>query len=214
MKITIDNLTINQNISYAGLGELNCYFTNIYTKLEIGVNFLVGPLSGSAWALSYYICKGNNKYTQNDTDCVIKCNDKEIKLNGLKKLSYYVGEFSSIDFSVKTKIKYALLRSNLNFTYKQITEMFMFEDTYLKRKLKQLSHNKWIYSFAIGFSQGKKIFCFPWMTAESMSSQLYRLSVLANIAEENDLCLIIPVEDCSFLLSDENKFEHNNIYFN
>lgn len=214
MKIIIENLTINQNISHASIGELNCYFTNIYAEFEKGVNFLVGPLSGSAWALSYYMCNGSNKYTHNDTDGVIKCNDKEIKLSGLKKLSYYVGEFGSIDFSVKTKIKYALMRSKNNYTYKQIVEMFKLEDTFLKRKLKYLSHNKWIYSFAIGFSQGEKIFCFPWMTAESMSSQLYRLSVLANIAEKNDLCVIIPVEDCSFLLSAENKFEHNDIYFN
>jgi len=178
-----------------------------------GFYILKGDVGLGCWGLTYEL--SNCHFKSKNQIKKIVLNDREISFNELHKICYYVVQTEEnllnklFHLKVKDIFKLALKKGNIDFTYKDIVDIFYLEEKYLNRPFYALSHNKWVYSCAIGFALGKKIFCFPWLINDEMRTQKYRFSLMSDIAQKYDLLFLLPTEKESVfpsLMEDTNKF--------
>lgn len=181
-------------------------------KFQTGANVLIGTEFDPIWSFCYTI--GKRKPSKSKGKEKIYLDGKETSLNKLKKMTHYLAYYEEkfphniFNATVKQHIKRALKKSKIKYSYKEIIEMFQLEEVFLNRKFKYLGRNRWLYSFAIGFAKGKKVFCSRWMSEEEFGSQLYRLNIMENIAKKEDLIMIIPVEGVKHFFMEESGFTY------
>lgn len=211
MKIEINNMHIWGDCFHNHIGRINLGHFYISAQFKTGMNLIVGNLQDCGLKLSYTLCKGiPNKTYKCDSICY---NNKVVQPKQLKELTYYVANEDKLIlgkcFSLSTMWHLKIAKKKTSSL--DINEMrikFCLEENYINRSLHALSHNRLLYSSAVGYAYGKKIFCFPWISFSELKSQTVRFSILSKIAEEENLIFIIPVESAEIF---ENSFSFNRM---
>jgi len=91
--------------------------------------------------------------------------------------------------STKESVEKALRISNLPYSTQEIKAMFNLSDGRFERNLNYVSGEIWTISVAIGFAQGKEIFCFPWLNERDISRlEGPHISIL----KKNNKIVLIP----------------------
>jgi len=201
-------------------GKLGLRGFFVSTEFKTGINFVKGGLY-QCGGLSFALCKGQEGM---DYDC------KGFYLNGtlttpkqMHQLTYHVTAHDKLhlgSWREKTVIQHLkIAEKTKGADIKLIKHQFILADGNIEnnswprshRKLSQLSGCMHLYSCAIGFAYGKKIFCFPWLCESLLKSQVAYFSALSLLAEEHDLIFIIPVESTKPF---EGKFNYTEINAN
>ncbi len=196
MTLKIKNLVYTEKWEHPTAGSINgsCYMEN--AELDSGINLVTSDLSGSGAALSYALTKGKSPKSGE-----FYVNDKKISLFSLKRMTSYIA-FDELKKYRKYTFEELLRKSSRDeAAYSEITGFFLtdeamkdYDPPLLQHRIEQLSH--WIYlcSCMSEILAGRKILCFPWIPKRETAVQSYRLSLLAEYAQENDIIVIIPTE--------------------
>ena len=163
-----------------------------------GINKLIGEIDSGNWAISYLL----SMYKHRSEDFVlfekptVTVNDISFSLNDLSELSCYMDKLDplfSSDDSVKEQIVQGLNHSKLHCSYDDIRNLFHIENDRFERPLCGVGNEFFKALAAIGFSYGKEIFCFPWLSNKRFKNYHANLTVLLQILEKLEKTVIIPV---------------------
>ena len=163
-----------------------------------GVNMLVGDIDSGNWAVSYLL----SMYMHRPKDFVlfdkpaVVANGKPVAFAEISKLSCYMDELNPI-FNTKLTPEKLVLRglkhSHLNYTVNEIKEIFYLDDERFKRSIKSTGNEFFRMAAAVGFSYGKEVFCFPWLSQMRFRNFHGNISVLLEILEKLNKVVVVPL---------------------
>jgi hypothetical protein len=129
---------------------------------KFGKSYLLNGLPGSGAAAISWLAGG----AITPDSGTMYLNDVLIQPAQLRDISWLVRrdtvkQFGLFTRSVKSQIQRGLQKYPSSYSVQDIKEHFKLTEDRYTRKLRQLSHEAWSASCAIGFAHAKKIFCFP-----------------------------------------------------
>jgi hypothetical protein len=110
---------------------------------------------------------------------------------------------------VNSYIKRGLKRSKINYSYDDIIEMFELKEPFINWDLYNAIEYGWIYSFAIAFARGKKVFCLD-ILSHTLMQQQEDFSVIERIAEKENLIVLISTDIYSIFMVDITRFNYKD----
>ena len=163
-----------------------------------GINKLVGDIDSGNWAISYLL----SMYKNRPKDFIlfeqpkVTVNNKLISLNELSEFSCYMDKLDplfSANYSVKKLIIKGLERSKLNCSYDDLKNLFQIDGERFEKPLNGVGNEIFKAMAAIGFSYGKQVFCFPWLSNKRFEGFHENLTILLHILGDLKKIVIIPV---------------------
>lgn len=130
----------------------------------------------------------------------IYINECKIINKDIQKFSCYVGDDSGLkkqfglkSMTVREQIEYGI-NKNLSFSndIAEIQRNFGLSEERFDRVLKYCSGERWRASMAIGYAQGKSIYCFPWMNTKDLLNLENQIRLGIKLLLEIGAILIIP----------------------
>lgn len=164
-------------------------------EFESGVYLIQGECATGGWALST-ILSGRDKNFEGK----IFFNNTEISCREMQQHSCYVGDdsglkknFGLVSMTIQEQIKYGISKG-LSFSdnIEQIKKMFGLSEERFNRCIKHVSGERWRASMAIGYSLGKKIYCFPWINSEFIISHEENLKLCFDTLKSIGAIIIVP----------------------
>ena len=158
-------------------GYISCQ-SSFYTVLDMfesknyifrkGTNVLRGEIDSGNFGISYLIAMFNkvDKKTL-FLPPVAEVDGEIMHLSELTKYACYMDTLYPLFSSRKTAremISRGLRKSSLPYTADEIFEMFCVQDFRRDRPIKATGNEKIKIMAAVGYSYGKEIFCFPWLS--------------------------------------------------
>ena len=174
------------------LSNYSCY------SFSSGVNKIIGEIDSGNWAISYLL----SMYKHRPEDFVlfeqpkVTVNSQVISLKELSKVACYMDKLDplfSSNHSVKRLIMQGLDHSKLNCSYDDIKNLFYINSERFERPLNGVGNEIFKAMAAIGFSYGKEIFCFPWLSNKRFESYHGNLTTLLQILANLKKIVIMPV---------------------
>ena len=140
-------------------------------KFTVGVNKLIGDIDSGVWGISYLLSMlkydVKEKLFLNPLTAIV--DEKEMKLEELTKRCCYLDEtmyplFSSKTKSVQKMIEIGLKKTKNNITVNEVIDRFMLDKNRIKRPIFCSGNERFRAMSAVGYSFGKEVFCFPWLS--------------------------------------------------
>lgn len=173
-------------------------FNDTSYNFSPGINKLIGEIDSGIWAISYLL----SMYKNRPEDFIlfeqpqVTVNNKLISLNEISKFSCYMDKLDPL-FSGSNSVKKHIIRglhlSGFNYSYDDIKNLFHIDSERFERPVKSVGNEIFKAIAAIGFSYGKEIFCFPWLSNRRFESYHENLTALLQILENLGKTVIIPV---------------------
>lgn len=174
---------LNENVEYV-------FFT--------GVNQLVGEIDSGNWGISYLI--GMYPYILEKTCLFLPTtalvNDVEFSLEKLAEFSCYMDtEFPLFDKqdTIRNLVQQGVEKSNLPESVDTIRELFQIDSQRFDRPLSGVGNEIFKAMSAIGFSYGKQIYCFPWLSKKRFEGYHRHMTDLICILESLGKVVILPI---------------------
>lgn len=206
--ISLSNVTGGFDCSLENYGCMRDTIGHFSYDFKTGIYVLEGECATGGWALSV-VLSGKDRAMEG----VIKIDGMAISVKELHNYSCYVGEdaglkkyFGLTDMNVSEQIEYGIKRglSNCN-SVEEIKIKFKLSDERFKRKFRFISGERWRASMAIGYSLGKRIYCFPWMNSSLLLKLEDCLKTCCPILLDGGATIIIPTTNHLVLESFFNK---------
>lgn len=178
---------------------------------------IIDEFGNGGWALTT-ILTGKNKCDQGK----IQINNKFIRSEDIFKYSCYVGDdlgmknrLTRQPFSVREQIEYGI-HQEVSFCndVEEIKKKFGLSEERFNRNIKHTSGERWKSSMAIGYANGKNIYCFPWMNTRYIIHLEEHIRLCVKTLLEVDAIIIIPTcrqttllkisKECKFLYLTES----------
>lgn len=178
---------------------------DISYDFNTGVYILLGEIDSGAWAFSSTLCSRKRKDT-----CIIDDNtkfyieNKEASLDDVRKISCDLDaktNTASLNKSVKNMMEDAIEKYKLPYNATEVKKKFHLTDARYNRSLNFSGNERFRCNAAIGFMQGKRIFCFPWMSQRA--EKYYRGNIYETCEILYDLGCIVLLP-CSELVDQKN----------
>ncbi len=182
----------------------SCYYScrdilrdNKFSFLK-GINVLNGGIDSGNWAVSYLI----SMYPFKTKDFVL-FKETEVLIDGCKtalcdinKYSCYMDDSYPLfsKKSVKFLVEQGLKKHKLNYTADEIRELFCIDKERFTRPISAVGNEVFKAMAAIGYSNLKQIYCFPWMSKMRFNGFHTHLTELLEILKKLDLTVILPIE--------------------
>ena len=154
-----------------------------------GVNKLIGDIDSGIFAISYLM----SMYKTLNKELLflpheLYADGKVMSLGNFQEMSCYMDcifPLFSSNKTVRCLVSKGLEKSKLPFSSDEICELFHMEKFRFDRSIKASGHECYRAMAAVGFSYGKSVFCFPWMSKrrfEAFHGHLTdTLDILANM---------------------------------
>lgn len=164
-------------------------------EFEPGVYLIKGECATGGWALST-ILSGRDRNFEGQ----IFFGNTEATYKKIRHYSCYVGDdsgmkkrFGLVPMTVQEQIEYGISKG-LSFSddMEQIKKMFGLSGEHFNRYIKYISGERWRASMAIGYSLGKKIYCFPWINSEFLISHEENLKLCFESLKSIGAIIIVP----------------------
>ncbi len=94
--------------------------------------------------------------------------------------------------TIKEQIEYGVRCKKTDTDFPTIQKMFDISSERIDRNIKFVSGERWKASAAIGYANGKKIFCYPWMNSKDIEHLKEQLSHTVKLLLDADCIVIIP----------------------
>ena len=202
MQLEIKNTILHGFIEHPKLCRLVQCTAEVSCKFTTGLNFIFCNLQDDGWAVSHAICDGSIVAPYPPIEIIL--NNKIISIKELNEMSYYVGaekdkyqlpdkRWHRVKKSINDRLKAACKTTGKSID--EIKKLFILKEERCSIPITWGSSLLEEHSTAIGFAQGKRIFCFPWMR-EGIAGQSYNRNweFYVDIAKEHDLIFVIPHE--------------------
>lgn len=187
-------------------GVFRSHCDDVSYNFNGGVYLLSGEIDSGAWAFSSTLCSKKRKDT-----CIIDDNTKfyienrEVSLDDVRKISCDLDAVSKqmalTNKSVRNIVEDAIIKFKRPFTVEDVRKMFQLTDVRYNRLLNQVGNERFRCNAAIGFLQGKKIFCFPWFSKRAEEYYHGNIYETCNILAELGCTILMP---CSELIVHKN----------
>ena len=149
-------------------------------KFSIGANILNGEIDYGAWEISYLL----SMYPHRPRDFVLTA-PTEVSVNGtatsleeLLQHTCYIDRIYPLfggRTPVRKLIECGIRHSGLDCTAEDIKEMFCLDDQRFERPVNAVGNEQYRAMAAVGYSFGKRVFCFPWFDALSEKDLIFIL---------------------------------------
>ena len=94
--------------------------------------------------------------------------------------------------TIEEQIQDGIKNHYIQYDYHTIREMFKVSKERVKRNIEFVSGERWRASVAIGFAQGKDIFCYPWMNTRDIERcEEEMFSTIRSLIDHNKI-IIVP----------------------
>lgn len=210
MKLELTEANYYYRVKHSHIGKLSVGYIFSNFTFTSGCNVMKGNYDKGCWTISYAIatCK---KFSYK--------NSNEISIKKLKERSYYIGNipknlriFYKIN-TVEQLIRRGIKKSKTDLSYEWIVSSLQLEPMMLKKSLLDTGKEIWIYSVAIGLANGKKIFCFPWLSNNDLKGQSSQIDMIARIVKKLEFIAILPVESTEIFNKDNSDYVFYNKQF-
>ena len=179
-----------------------------------GIHILKGEIDSGVWAVSYYL----SMFSHRAKDFVMDSNFDVLVDNDICDIKTFCDYSCYLDkklypyFSQEIPINELIEKYSKNNTGKsaeEIRELFQITEARFNRPVNQMGNEAILGMAAVGYSMGKQVFCFPWMSAERFRSNSICLSRCLDALEKLGMIVIIPVGKKSVKVSLKNFWKRN-----
>lgn len=180
---------------YQAIDILN---VNQVYKFQTGINLLQGDIDSGNWAISYLL----SMYPHFSSKTVLfepleaSADGKLLTIKELSQYACYMDRkypLFSTNKTVRQLITEALKQRNSLGTVEMIRRQFCLDESRFERPLSQTGNEIFRMMAAIGYSEGKQIFCFPWLSKMRFDSYRGHLTSALEILESFNKIVIVPV---------------------
>jgi ABC-type glutathione transport system ATPase component len=187
---------------------------------------IVGEFGSGGWALSY-ILSGRKKLAE---DTRIKINGHITDSKGLLSISCYIGDKQVKEpncrylkcihkkWTILEQIKRGIKKSGCKYSAEDIVSIFQLSDIdhpngRVHKTLEYISNERWRATMAIGFANGKRIFCCPLLFPSYLHYIVGKAMIpILNFLRSNGVIVIIPVTKFDYIKHITDKVVYlNNI---
>lgn len=177
-KIVLENFSVGGecNLFHHGVA-LDCFDKNNIELIKGNLYGVVGEFGNGGAALSCGIAGLTNFYEGR-----IMIDDEEVSIDTLIKCSWYVGidlnyhnapnifrrKNNITKKTIKEQIEVGIRKNNSDYCVKDIQEMFKLSNERINRNIEYVSGERWKASVAIGFANGRNVFCYPWFNTKDI----------------------------------------------
>lgn len=198
-----------ENIHVKCEGRVDCIsrFYTCYDTLaaeysfHTGMNRMIGEIDSQIWSISYLLSM--YKYRPKDftlTETEITVNGSDMSLEELSGYTCYMDDVFPL-FKSKKSVRECVLRgikkNHLDYTPDEIRELFHMRDFRLERPVRALSGEIFRAMAAIGYTHGKQVYCFPWLSNQRFQAYHGHMTDLLDILERLNQIIIQPVGEIS-----------------
>ncbi len=172
-------------------GEVHCAFTP-------GVHRLVGDIDSGAWALSYLLsmyCHTPKCFSLSEPPTVT-VNGFPLSLEEFARFACYLDR--SYPLFAKTApvcrlIQNGLRRTRSKQSLEEVRSLFGISPERFDRPLSDLTDELPQAMAAVAYSQGKDVFCFPWMSEKRLTELGENLPTLLDALDRLGKIVLLPV---------------------
>lgn len=172
--------------------------TTLNYDFSVGINKLIGEIDSGIWAVSYFLSM--YKYRPKDfilfDEPKLKINNMVLSLNDLSRYTCYMDKLYPF-FSTKVPIKKLILRSlkrnKLNCSADDIRDIFHMDKDRFERPITGVGNEIFRAMAAIGYVNGKQVYCFPWLSQERFNGYHLHLTDLIDILDKLGMIVIVPI---------------------
>ncbi len=197
-----------RTIIISGEGYVDCK-SNFYSAKDVlnapsgiilnsGTNILTGDIDSGIWAISYLL----SMYSSSSKEFVfseklrISINDTDCPLEKTVSQACYLDTIHPLfsgNATVEKMIKLGLTKTKSSYLYEDVVKEFCLDKERITRPLSGIGNERFRAMAAIGFSWGKEIFCFPWLSRARFKYYQGHLDFLADLLEKHDKLAILPI---------------------
>ena len=190
-------------IDFMGLSDCKCnYFQCFDSFVPINYSFekskkycIISDFHNGSWGLAS--CIGGNCAYSTGT---VYVNSKITKVEDLKHYSCFVAanELNGINHliervPVKIILNHYLKESGLRLRLKDIQDVFHLSNNNLEKPFIEQDKSIWMSSLAMGYVQGKDIFCFPWLNENEIDHFLLAHDIgVIDFLKDNNKIVVVP----------------------
>ena len=165
-----------------------------------GANILYGDIDSGIFGISYLISmyekidKRNLMSFQLPLEATV--NGEKMPISELAKYSCYIDSsynLYSTKRTVREQVTKGLKHSKLSYNADEICEIFRMEKFRFDSPLKATGNERYQAMAAIGFSYGKQVFCFPWLSKTRYENFKVRIPFLLDVLASYGKISILPL---------------------
>lgn len=201
-KIVLKNFSVGGKCNLFHHGVVLDCLKKQYLEFEQGNLYgIIGEFGNGGAALSCGIT-GNTNYYEGQ----IFIDDKETSIEYLAKNSWYVGNdlYSSnskkfwgsklriTKNTIKEQIEYGIQKNNHVLDFCAVQNLFNLSNERVNRNIDYVSGERWKASVAIGFANGRSIFCYPWFNSRDIDHLEEQLTCTITSLLDFGCIVIIP----------------------
>ena len=194
-KIVLDNFSVDGECNLFHHGTVWDYLRrNNFEFYQGNLYGIIGEFGYGGAALSCGMT-GNTDYY----DGKVYIDDQESTLDHIIENSWYVGmglkdtgRLFKKRKTIRQQIEYGVHNIKQEFDAKEIQRMFKVSEARIDRNIEFVGIERWKASAAIGYANGKKIFCFPWMNSEDIELWKEHLLNVVGHLLDSDCIVIMP----------------------
>ena len=94
--------------------------------------------------------------------------------------------------TIKEQIEHGVHCKLTDTDFSSIQKMFCISSERINRNIYFVSGERWKASAAIGYANGKKVFCYPWMNSKDIEHLKEQLSHTVKVLLDADCIVIMP----------------------
>ncbi|MBP3392296.1 MAG: hypothetical protein J6L76_05870 [Clostridia bacterium] len=171
---------------------------NIKIDIHTGINYLYGEIDSGNWGISYlmsmYPYRSSNMQLFMPAEAVV--NQVQMTLMELSQYTCYMDRMYPLFSSEKTVrqlIQRSIKETGIVDSAEEIREMFHLDAERFERPLSQVGNEIFRMMAAIGYCEGKQVFCFPWLSKMRYESYHNQLTTTLDILTSLAKIAILPV---------------------
>lgn len=165
---------------------------------RIGTNYLHGEIDSGNWAISYLLSM--YPYCADEISLFLPAevvvNDTQMTLKELSKYTCYMDYIYPLFSSKKTVyqlVSRALKKTGVADSAEEIREKFLLDQERFERPLTQVGNEVFRMMAAIGYCNGKQVFCFPWLSKRRFEGYHKQITTTLDILESLGKIVIVPI---------------------
>lgn len=200
--IELKNIYVQCKPRISGIDEQRDRLTHFnYRFCSTKVYGVVSKTGTGPWALSYLLAG----QVKQDSGSIVANDDSELSQTQLMQSSCYVGDitYRRNRFGMKYyPTVRQLLEEDPTLSEEAIwnvVEELELSPSRMDRPLHQISNERWNATVAIGLSQGKSVFCFPYLDSDWKERLRVRLATCGELLRRKECIMIIPSNNESII---------------
>lgn len=189
-------------------GYVGCK-SGFYTALDVidggkiyefsqGLNFMYGDIDSGNWAVSYLLSMYEEKSRSFilSEPPLVNVNGEDVPLTVFAEECCYMDTLYPLfrtTKSVKSLIEKGIKKSGLHQSAEEVIDIFSLDKERAERPVRAVGNERFRAMAAIGYSYGKQVFCFPWMSNARFQSFHGNISMLLPVLENLGKTVILPL---------------------